>query len=186
MAKIKHFALTSAPGTWQADSIYFIKVWWYVEIWVTDTSAAPQMVGNSQMINDLIDVKIAGLTGIQIVADITARNALASTLTGNAMVLVVDASADTWVDAWAALYVFKDSDNSWTLIAEYESLNQNITFSWSSIVWKPTSSVADIDSAVASKHTHLNKAVLDKFWEDGDWEATYDWNPILRRATKSW
>lgn len=53
------------------------------------------MVGNSQMINDLIDVKIAGLTGIQIVADITARNALASTLTGNAMVLVVDASADT-------------------------------------------------------------------------------------------
>ncbi len=67
--------------------------------------------------------------------------------------------------------ITRDTDNmyTWTLAASSGTLNDwlNIgpisSIDWSAITNKPTSSVADIDDAVAKRHTHANKALLDTY-----------------------
>ena len=51
------------------------------------------------------------------------------------------------------------SDSTGTKIAEYESMD--VVLQWNDIQGKPTSAVADIDDAVANRHSHANKALLD-------------------------
>jgi len=52
-----------------------------------------------------------------------------------------------------------------------------ISTEWDEIAGKPSSSATDIDDAVAKKHTHTNKSVLDKFTEvSGD--ILYDGSQI--------
>lgn len=97
------------------------------------------------------------------------------------LVMVVDASADPTVDAGWAIYrrLVNATDlsnlDSWQKIAEKESLD--VVVSWDNLKDKPTSTVAQIDAAVANSHTHANKAVLDKLGEV-DGVLTYDGLPI--------
>lgn len=42
----------------------------------------------------------------------------------------------------------------------------DLILSWNNINGRPTSAVADIDDAVTKRHTHANKALLDKVGED--------------------
>ena len=174
MALYKIFKETSLPGTLEPNSIYFIAPASkpdYVEIYVTGTSGSVvKRVINSDDVQAMIDSASTGLSQIEIVADISARDALNPTTTVQALVL--DASDDPTVDSGAATYIYNPSTEEWIKIAEYESMDMVID--WSYIQNRPSSSVSDIDDAVAKKHTHANKTELDKISEDGSGYLLYN------------
>lgn len=93
---------------------------------------------------------------IRVVATIAARDAIASPFAG-LRVHVIDATADTSVTTGWAEYLYTGS--AWTKVAEKESID--VVLDWANIQNKPTSTVANIDDAVAKKHTHANQAILD-------------------------
>lgn len=99
-------------------------------------------------------------------------NATTTDVVPGQIVMVLDASADSTVDAGWAIYRRLSSANdlsqlsSWQKIAEAESLD--VVVNWANIQNKPTSSVSDIDDAVSKKHSHANATVLDKFTEDAN------------------
>lgn len=113
---------------------------------------------------EITDLKsaLAGKPAVEIVADIAARDALTGVISGT-LCWVEDATADSTVDDGAAAYLARVDENdgtvTWVKVAEAESLD--VVLSWANIKDKPTSSVADIDDAVAKKHSHTNKTVLD-------------------------
>lgn len=74
-------------------------------------------------------------------------------------VLVTDARDDASVDAGWAEYVWINTPGEWVKLTEGESLD--LVLDWSNVENRPTSSTADIDSAVAQKHSHSNKSILD-------------------------
>lgn len=162
MATIKFHKVLVLPGTLEADSIYFVQNSTYSETYVTDSAGNAKSVGNSSMIaaiaNNEISTRLAQHNLVEIVTDITARNALASQ-DRNLIVMVLDATGDATVSAGAALYAFRNSDNSWTKVAEYEGMDAVVQ--WSNILGRPTSSAAQLDAAVTNSHTHSNKAILD-------------------------
>ncbi|MGE4532092.1 hypothetical protein [Halomonas sp.] len=174
MATLKLYRETALPGTLEANSMYFVAPAGspdYVELYVTgNTAGAVRRIIKEDDVQALIDASLAGFGEIEVVADIAARDAL--TLTSNAQVLVLDASADTTVDSGAATYVYRSSDSSWTKISEAESLDLALT--WAALDGKPSSAVADIDDAVTKRHTHANKTELDKIGEDGSGNLTYN------------
>jgi len=161
MALVKFYKVASLPGSLEPDAFYYVENGSYAESYITNKAGVARGVGNSAMINALIDAAItdalADYNALEIVADIAARDALA--LTRNALVLVIDASADATVDAGSALYAYNLATTNWTKVAEYESMD--IVIQWSAIQGRPSSSPAQIDSSVSQAHSHSNKAVLD-------------------------
>lgn len=161
MALVNFYKVTSLPGTLAANSIYFVENSTYAETYVTDSSAVAHGVGNTAFIEavaaPLITTALADFNLIEIVADITARNALSTSR--SFLVLVQDASADATVDSGAALYAYNEGTSTFTKIAEYESLDFDL--SWGNISGRPSSSPSQIDDAVTLRHSHTNKAVLD-------------------------
>lgn len=174
MAAVKFFKETALPGTLQANSVYFIAPAGspdYVEVYVTGTSATTvRRLMNESDIEAMITAAVSGMAGLEVVANITARNALSPT--SNILVLVLDATGDTSVGSGAATYVYQLSTTTWIKVSEYESLD--LALAWAAISGKPSSSVADIDDAVAKKHSHSNKTQLDKVGEDVDGLLTYN------------
>ncbi len=174
MAVVKIFKETTLPGTLEANSVYLIAPAGspnYVEMYVTGTAGTTvKRILNETDIQGMITASLSGLGSMEIVADITARNAL--TPINGAVCLVLDASADATVDSGAATYVYRTSNTTWIKIAEYESLDLALT--WSALQNKPTSAVADIDDAVTKRHSHTNKTQLDKVGEDGGGLLTYN------------
>ncbi|MGM0517894.1 MAG: hypothetical protein ACQER6_09875 [Pseudomonadota bacterium] len=174
MAAIQFFRETSLPGTLEANSIYAIAPSArpdYVELYITGTSGTTvKRVINEADVQAMIDTAGAGASALEIVDDITARDAL--TLTENAFVLVLDASGDETVDSGGATYAYRHSDTSWHKMSEAESMD--VVLQWANIQDKPTSAVADIDDAVSKRHNHSNKTQLDKIDQDGDGNLTYD------------
>ena len=162
MATIKFHKVLVLPGALEADSLYFVSNSTYSETYLTDSAGVAKSIGNSAMIaavaNTEISTRLAQHNLVEIVADITARNLLAAQ-DRNLVVMVLDATGDATVKAGAALYAFRNSDNSWTKVVEYEGMDAVVQ--WSNINGRPTSSVAQIDSAVTNSHTHSNKVVLD-------------------------
>ena len=162
MATVKFHKVLVLPGTLEANSLYFVSNSTYSETYLTDSAGNAKSVGNSSMIaaiaNSEISTRLAQHNLVEIVADITARNALASQ-DRNLVVMVLDATGDATVSAGAALYAFRNSDNSWTKVAEYDGMEAVVQ--WSNISDRPSSTPAQIDSAVTNSHTHSNKAVLD-------------------------
>lgn len=66
-------------------------------------------------------------------------------------------------------------------------MDLNISLDWANITNKPTSTVAQIDSAVANAHTHANKAQLDKIGEDGTGALTYNGQAVSAQwAATQW
>lgn len=174
MPVIKFFRKTALPATPQPNSIYFItppNKPNYVEIYVVgNTSSAIRRVLNEDDINALIQAQLQSVSEIQIVNNITERNALNPT--GTIFVLVLDASDDPTVDSGSASYIYNPSTSSWVKIAEYESLDLQLT--WNNITGRPSSSPADIDDAVAKRHTHSNLTQLNKISEDANGFLTYN------------
>ncbi len=183
MEALKFYKVTSLPGTLVANAMYFVQNWGYAESYITNTLWVAKSIGNSAMINALIDAKLSAYNTLEIVADIAARDALA-TRDYNFLCLVIDATWDLTVASWSALYAFKNSDNTFTKVAEYESMD--VIVDWSNITNKPVSSASSIDDAVSLKHSHTNKAQLDLISEDVWGNLTYDWEPVQRFETTNW
>lgn len=176
MANLQIFKVNALPEAAMlvANAIYYVKNGTKFDVYVTDSAAkaVPQNSVTEAQVNTIVSQAIANVNSATIVADIPARDALASSLTANAFVFVQDASADATVDAGAALYLFNNANDTFIKVSEYESMD--IVLSWNNIQGKPTSTVAQIDSAVANAHTHANKAVLDKIGEDASGVPTYN------------
>jgi hypothetical protein len=166
--------LTAVPSSFAPNTLYFIgpsDATDELQIILSskDGSTARHAITKSE-IQDLINSAIKAANAILYAADITARNALS--LSSNAMVYVADATGDSTVKSGAALYFYDSSKQTFTKVAEYESMDLVIT--WDIIQGKPTSAVADIDAAVTKAHTHANEAQLDKIGEDSDGNLTYN------------
>lgn len=106
---------------------------------------------------------------IQVVADIPTRNML--NLQRTTLLLVLDATGDPTVHSGSAMYVWDMATLTFYKVSEFESMD--ITLDWNSIQNKPTSSPAQIDSAVDNSHSHGNKTLLDNLGEDGNELLTY-------------
>jgi hypothetical protein len=169
MAQLKFFKVTSLPSTLEADSIYFVQNATFCESYVTTGAAEPRSLGNSAMINALIADALNSLPSsgapVLFAADIAARDALEPSLEQAVFVLVQNASGDPTVTTGAAMYAWNPATTSWLKVAEYESMD--VTLTWDALQGKPTSTPAQIDSAVGMAHSHANKSTLDKFTESG-------------------
>jgi len=183
--KMTFHKVTVLPGTLEANAIYAVSTGApFAEIYITGTVATDvRRVPNSVDIQAMIDASIGALSAFEIVADIAARDAL--TLPANALVLVTDASADATVNSGAATYAYDAGLDTFTKISEFESLD--VVLQWANIQGGPTASPADIDNAVALRHTHANKTQLDKIGEDADGCLTYDGDlPATGWSTTGW
>jgi len=188
MSLLKIHKTTALPATLEGHAVYLVAPTAkpnYVEMYVTsaDGSTARRII-NSDDIQAMIDAAVAGVSsGLQIVADIAARNALSAT--NGQYVLVLDASADPTVSSGAASYVWRAATSQWIKLTEYESLDLELT--WANISGKPTSSPAAIDAAVANSHTHANMTQLAKVGEDANGNFTYGGQyPRARLETAGW
>ena len=80
MATYQVFKETTLPGTLQANSIYLVAPAAkpdYVEMYVTGSSASTvKRIINDVDVQDMIDTSVASQTQLEVVTDITARNAL--------------------------------------------------------------------------------------------------------------
>lgn len=179
MATLNFYKVTSLPGTLVADSLYFVSNGSVAESYITDSSGVSKSLGNTSMITSIVTSQmastLASYNAMEIVATIAARNTLAATLNRNLLVLVSDATGDATVASGAALYAFNNTGDTWTKVTEYESLD--VTLTWASLQNKPTSSVAQIDTAVSQSHAHSNKIYLDKIGETGG-VMTYDGSAV--------
>jgi hypothetical protein len=169
MALVNFYKVTSLPGTLEPDSFYFVLNSGYTESYLTNAAGEAKAIGNSSMINALITAALSSLPSsgapVLYAADIAARDALEPTLTQAVFVLVADATDDPTVTAGAAMYAWNPTAEEWIKVAEYESMDVELT--WASITGGPTSTPSQIDSAVSASHSHSNKATLDKFSESG-------------------
>ena len=170
MANLQIFKVNTLPAEAMlvANAIYYVKNGSKFDVYVTSSAgvATLQNVVTAAEVDTAVSQAMANVNSATIVADIAARDALTSSLTANTFVFVQDASADATVDAGSALYLFNNANDTFIKVSEYESMDLNISLDWANITNKPTSTVSQIDAAVADSHTHANKAVLDKIGED--------------------
>lgn len=189
---LKFFKVNTLPEPQNvvADALYYVKhpTKNYAESYISASDGSLRSLGNSAMINDLIDDKLtamtSGLSNLVFADDIDARDIIISNTEKNVMILVSDASDDPTVVSGAAMYAFnydtydadtnpsKEYDDHTIKVAEYESLD--LQFTWSAISGKPASDVGDIDEAVNWRHQHINKTSLDKIGEDGQGRLLYN------------
>lgn len=185
--KLQIFREVALPSVLEPYAIYLVAPSSssdYVEFYVTNADGtAARRTPTTTDIQDLVNNAVAAVSSLLVVNDITERNALV--LTTNALVLVADATGDSTVKSGAATYVFKADSSTWVKISEHESLDVSLT--WDSIQGTPTSLVADIDDAVAKKHTHSNLTQLNKVGEDASGNFTYNGDlPYARYASTNW
>ena len=165
--------VAALPGTLEPTTLYFVKSAeaGLMDVYLTDSTGtqARHSVTKGEVQTE-INNAITNFNNMRVVADIAARDALAPNRV--TIAYVVDASADTSVDAGAASYMYDPVATTWNKIHEYESLDVKLV--WTSIEGRPASSAAAIDDAVAKAHTHANKAVLDKLGEDAEGNLMYN------------
>lgn len=186
MAILKTYKETALPATLEANAIYFIAptnaATDYIECYVTGTNAtAVRHMPTKQEIQALINTAITANNELTIVADITARDALAPTRT--MAVYVQNATGDNTVSTGGAYYLYNTASSTWIKTAEAESMD--VVTTWSSIQGKPNSSPTQIDQAVSAMHSHSNKTQLDKIGEDAVGQLTYGNNPVATQWTST-
>lgn len=180
---MRFYQVTTLPATLQPDSFYLVLNNTYCETYVTDDTGVAKLVGNTTMINELITTALASAGSFEFAPTIADRNNLA--LTANTMIYVNDASGDADVVSGAALYAYEHASTTFHLAAEYESLDQNIQLTWASITGSPSSTPAQIDSAVSNSHSHTNSALLDLLGGTGD-DPTFSGNPVSTQNSNDW
>lgn len=181
--KIKISKETAVPAiaSVEPNTIYLVSVGAdKVEIYISNNAGdALRRILNEADIQTLIDTAMAGISAIEVVSDIAARDALV--WTGNGKVYVEDASGDSTVDAGGAEYVYKHSTQTYIKASEAESLD--LIIQWASIQGGPTSTPAQIDVAVTNSHSHANKTELDLIGQDADGDITYAGTKIANQYT---
>lgn len=181
---LKFFKVSTLPTPPLAgNAFYLVLNGDYCETYLTDISGVAKHVGNSAMITQMVATAFADYNAIEIVDDIPDRNALGATLTRNALILVIDATGDPTVASGAAMYAYVEATQTYRKVYEMEGID--FTVSWNQIQGRPTSSVADIDDAVAKRHTHTNKVLLDALSNTGD-TLEYSGVAVLKTETTNW
>jgi hypothetical protein len=172
---LNFYKVTALPGTLEANAVYAVSVASnpnLVELFVVNSAGtAARHVLNETDVAGMISSAMSGGNQLTIVADITARNAMLP-LTSAKWVYVINATGDTTVAAGGATYLYNPGTTSWVKASEAESMD--IVLQWSNIVGRPSSVVADIDDAVARRHSHANATQLAKIGEDGTGSMTYN------------
>lgn len=181
MSRIKIAKVTALPGTLVANTIYMVTTGAdQLEVYMVDQAGtATRRLPTEADTQALIDASLAGLSGIEVLEDIAARDAI--TPTSNMQVMVLDASADLDVETGAATYVYQIATTTWHKISEAESLD--FVLDWNNMVNGPVSAPAAIDAAVGNSHTHANKTQLDLIGQDSDGDATYNGSKIANEYT---
>lgn len=185
--QFKVFREITLPVTLEPYSIYLIAPAArpdYVEVYVTGSvNTIVKRIINENDVMELINNALSGSSSLNIVADITTRDAL--TPATNIQVLVLDATDDPTVASGAATYVYQTTNSTWFKLSESESMDVALT--WAALSGKPTSTVVDIDDAVIKRHSHANKAELDKIGEDVNGNITYNGLlPIIGWTSTEW
>jgi len=158
MAQVAMHKVTAMPGTPAADSVYYVSNGTYTECYVTDSAGVAKLLFSQTTVDTAISNALAAKNTIEIVDDISGRDAL-FTGASNVLALVNDASADPTVSSGSALYSYRGSDSVVTKVSEFESMD--VTLSWGNITGGPTSTPAQIDAAVGAQHSHNNLSVLE-------------------------
>jgi len=112
---------------------------------------------------------IYGKGGYRVVETLAARNAISSERRKVLMKVSVTEDGKT--------YTLKTNPEGNTTDTDWEEDAVGGTTNYDDLTNKPTSSVADIDDAVAKKHSHVNSLVLNKFTEQND-VIFYNGQPI--------
>lgn len=171
---LKFFRETALPSPLQPNSVYLITELGnitHAEMYIVgNTSTDVRRIYNKTDIELLIQQLMAGYGKIQVVATFAELDDVDS-LSFN-YVYVKDASGDPTVDTGGATYVWDTVTAVWVKQSEAESMD--IVQSWAAIQGKPNSSVSEIDSAVAQKHTHTNMTQLNKINQDAEGNMTYN------------
>lgn len=185
MSRIKISKVTAVPvgGAIVADTIYMVSVGAsQMEVYMSNsTGNALRRVLNETDIQALINASLNGISTLEVVVDIAARDAL--TPTTNIQVYVLDASADATVTAGGATYIYRLANTTWYKISEAESLD--LVLQWANIQGRPSSTPAQIDTAVSNSHTHANKTQLDLIGQDGDGDITYNGTKVANQYTST-
>ena len=156
--------VNALPATYEPTTMYVVKSadTMHMELYVSDAQGANvRHILNQSEVQDMINSAISTALGQYntaiVVGTIAERDARSPNT--NEVVLVLDASGDPTVESGAATYIYNTADQTWHKISEAESMD--LVLRWENVVGRPTSAVADIDDAVAKRHVHANKAVLD-------------------------
>lgn len=181
---LKFFKVNTLPAApLVGNAMYLVANGNYCETYMTDLSGVAKLVGNTEMITQAVMSIFADYNAIEIVDDIADRNTLGATLTHNALILVIDATGDPTVASGAAMYAYVEATQTYRKVYEMEGMD--FTVSWNQIQGRPTSSVADIDDAVAKRHTHTNKVLLDALSNTGT-TLEYSGVAVLKTETTNW
>lgn len=187
--EFKTHRVIELPAVLEAYAVYFVApagTTDYVEIYVTSSDGtSARRVINEQDVNTLVEQKLAGTDEIYVVDTIADR--LTVDTDKSRYVYVVDASDDSTVTSGGASYLYNTVTEDWVKISESESMD--LVLNWNSIIGGPTSTPAQIDEAVAAKHTHVNKNALDKVGEDVEGNFTYGGVAVggtTKWATTNW
>lgn len=172
--EFKTHRVTELPSPLEAYAVYFVAPAAgnpdYVEIYVTSSDGlSARRVINVQDVNNLIEETLAGTRQIFVVDTIGDRTEV--DVGESKYVYVIDASDDPTVTSGGASYLYNSSTESWIKTSESESMD--LVLNWNNIVGGPASTAAQIDEAVAEKHSHANKNALDKVGEDVSGNFTY-------------
>ena len=148
--KLASFKVDGQDYFYRSTHVYDVATKKHLSTFIADTNAAIAA----------INAALTGHSKSQIVANITARDALTGVNLGD-IAYVQDATGDNTVSSGGATYIasVENSTVTWIKVAEWESMD--VILQWANIQGKPNSTVADIDDAVSKKHEHSNKAVLD-------------------------
>lgn len=174
--QLQFHKVVTLPAVLESDAFYFVEDIpnARAEAYLTDDAGVARAIGNTAMIQSIINSSLASVNLVEIAADIAARDTLTGAATGNLLILVVDASADPTVTSGAAFYGWDDANSTVYKISEFESLD--VVLDWNNIVNGPTSTAAAIDQAVTDSHTHANKAELDRLGINASNQLTIDSN----------
>lgn len=188
MASLNFAKVTALPGSLLPNTMYLVAPSGFpnaLEVYVSDAAGtASRRTLQRSEVQAMIDAAVAGGTGGAIIVDdIAARDAV--TADNAQSVFVVDASADPTVDTGWATYIWRESTSSWIKTGENENLD--VVLTWSRLTDGPTSSPAQIDQAVADRHTHSNKTQLDQIGQDTDGNLTYGGSrPLTPLGDEAW
>lgn len=186
MALLRIERVLALPATLTASTMYVVQaaLAGRAEVYFTDNAGTvARHIIDETDVNNIVSNAIANFSAIEVVANIAARDALV--LSANAIVLVIDATADATVALGAATYVYDLATTTWSKISEFATIDAVIN--WSNIVGTPSSTVAAIDDAVAKRHVHANTAQLALVGEDVNGALTYNGiNPEAYIAVSDW
>lgn len=141
------------------------------------TSADQVVFGDSNLQTKIesLSAAVAGQSRVHVVADITARDALADPVVGD-QAWVKDATADATVTSGAAIYLYESTELGWVKTGEAESMDMVV--SWSSVQDRPVTD-EQLTDTVSKKHEHANAtAVLDKLSTDDQGRLLLDGAPV--------